>query len=1008
MAPLSTPLMRSNPASTWALQLARAVLGVLVLGYTAAAHAGPFDPALRFRTLRSDHFVVYFHQTEDHLADRLAVIAEQVWRDTGAVLGSPPALTHVVLVDQTELANGSAFPLPYNSVVVTAAWPSGSDFVGNTDDWLRLVFTHEFAHIVHLDQSRGWARVVRGVFGRVSLAFPNLFLPAWQIEGVATYAESLLTGAGRLYAGDFRAVELEAARGEALEPLDRVNGGLIDWPGAEASYAYGLGFHAYLADRFGEDSLAALNRATAGRLPYTGSRAFRRVFGQPLGGLWRDYQAGLAAAANRSPLSDPIRRLTTHGFTTTGPRFAPPTCEGCPEEIVYSLQTPHAFPSIQAMSRDGSHARQLSTRYLGRTSGVHGDIVVFDQQELRRNAGLFSDLYVLDRVTGRVQALTSEARLLDPDVSPDGLAIVCVREGAGKRDLVVVRPAEPVEPGGRPWMSGQAPRMTTLISELDTQFNAPRWSPDGRLVVVERHARGALSEVVIVDAQTAETRLVASSRSARIVTPEWRPDGQAIVAAADFDGSFNLFEFVVGDALPGGDPRSWARQVTHMSGGATWPDVSPDGRTIAFVGYTSDGFDVFTMPYPPQPPPRLPGAASREEEPAGVARQANGTQTVLGERGSAAVSSDSGRTDAFSPWPTLRPTFWAPIVELDHEQFRLGAFTGGTDVLGYHAYSLAGTWNVSRTDAVGGARAAADWRVAYSYARWQPNVFASVSSTTAEVRNGSASDGGVRSSFRGRERELQAGVVFPFRRVRASHFGIVSLLHSIDEFPAAAVGRRGMAARVGWAISTAKIFGYSVSPEAGRAAGAALEVADGPGAPLADATTVIADGRVYVPGLARHHVVALRVAGGVSAGDPSRRRVFSIGGGSPNLQLLDFGRDALSLLRGFPSDSFAGNRAAIMNADYRWPLARPQRGVGTWPMFLRTLHAAVFADAGHAWTHAFRLGDVKTSVGGELSLDIVAGYLYPLTVTLGAGWGHDGERPASNGGSWYMRVGRAF
>ena len=43
---------------------------------------------------------------------------------------------------------------------------------------------------------------------------------------------------------------------------------------------------------------------------------------------------------------------------------------------------------------------------------------------------------------------------------------------------------------------------------------------------------------------------------------------------------------------------STARQLTHTTGGATWPDVSPDGQTIVFVGYTADGYDLFTMPYP--------------------------------------------------------------------------------------------------------------------------------------------------------------------------------------------------------------------------------------------------------------------------------------------------------------------------------------------------------------------------------------------------------------------------
>jgi hypothetical protein len=43
-----------------------------------------------------------------------------------------------VLADQAELANGYATPLPYDTVVVTAAWPPGVDFIGDTDDWMRL------------------------------------------------------------------------------------------------------------------------------------------------------------------------------------------------------------------------------------------------------------------------------------------------------------------------------------------------------------------------------------------------------------------------------------------------------------------------------------------------------------------------------------------------------------------------------------------------------------------------------------------------------------------------------------------------------------------------------------------------------------------------------------------------------------------------------------------------------------------------------------------------------
>ena len=75
---------------------------------------------------------------------------------------------------------------------------------------------------------------------------------------------------------------------------------------------------------------------------------------------------------------------------------------------------------------------------------------------------------------------------------------------------------------------------------------------------------------------------------------------------------------------------------------------------------------------------------------------------------------------------------------------------------------------------------------------------------------------------------------------------------------------------------------------------------------------------------------------------------------SPGADAADLDSAAFALLRGFPANTFAGSHVAVANAEYRWPLARPQRGHGTWPLFVHSLHAAVFADAGHAWTQTFR------------------------------------------------------
>ena len=48
----------------------------------------------------------------------------------------------------------------------------------------------------------------------------------------------------------------------------------------------------------------------------------------------------------------------------------------------------------------------MTTRYLGSTVGVSEERLVFDQQELRRNVALVSDLYSYDWSTKQVRALT--------------------------------------------------------------------------------------------------------------------------------------------------------------------------------------------------------------------------------------------------------------------------------------------------------------------------------------------------------------------------------------------------------------------------------------------------------------------------------------------------------------------------------------------------------------------------------------------------------------------------
>src|SRR6202007_2353020 len=86
------------------------------------------------------------------------------------------------------------------------------------------------------------------------------------------------------------------------------------------------------------------------------------------------------------------------------------------------------------------------------------------------------------------------------------------------------------------------------------------------------------------------------------------------------------------------------------------------------------------------------------------------------------------------------------LVASDSGETVFGAGTTMSDVLGRHTYHADVGWST---------RAQPDWHLSYVYDRWRPTLFATYADDTDPLRGGDV-----------RTRELNAGVLLPFRRVR--------------------------------------------------------------------------------------------------------------------------------------------------------------------------------------------------------------------------------------------------
>ncbi|MEQ9398644.1 MAG: hypothetical protein RJQ04_05700 [Longimicrobiales bacterium] len=207
---------------------------------------------------------------------------------------------------------------------------------------------------------------------------------------------------------------------------------------------------------------------------------------------------------------------------------------------------------------------------------------------------LLAHVYRVPIGGGEAVSLTQESGVATnyhPAISPDGTRIAFVSDRSGQSNLWVMD------------ADGSNPRQ--VQSSRDTRVTMPEWTPDGEYILVTQgggvwmyHADGGTGiEVVGSDAGSASWPSV--SRDGRYLYYQLRTPGSTVPWAVDeVEGVDELIAGTVQDALQGsynlrrmdlqtgevtsvtsGEP---SRQYRLSSGGAIAPEVSPDGRYVAF------------------------------------------------------------------------------------------------------------------------------------------------------------------------------------------------------------------------------------------------------------------------------------------------------------------------------------------------------------------------------------------------------------------------------------------
>jgi hypothetical protein len=637
----------------------------VLLAWGLRAEAQFADPSLRWRTLDTAHFSVHFADHYRSQAEVVAEVAETVYpRITGWLKWQPESRTQIVVLDSLDSSNGYASPYPFNFIGIILSPPDEGELLQNRE-WLEFVLTHEFTHIVHLDQARGPAGVLRQIFGRYLIlplpfalffpsGFPNLLEPNWMIEGLAVYSESDRNkGYGRLGQSHFEGMmRAESARG--LRSLREVNAEGRGFP-LNRDYLYGSYFFGFLAERYGPDAIPKYVEIYSGRwFPFRVHSTPRFVTGKAMDELWLEYHEWLNTRFAEKPAEpgkepDQGGDIAVHAWSIASPLR---TSSG---DRWYVKGDGYTLPKLMRQTSGGGVEAVRDVEPGTRLAALPDGALLLSQPEICDNYNYYYDLYRLDP-GGRLDRLTECGRFRFAAPLEDG-RIAAIRVVRGEAEVVLLNSRGGVERALYRAAPGEAltgiagMRGTVVVTSLRNE----RWS--------------------LVEIAEGKSSVLVSDRAVKH-SPRFGDSANEIYFVADYGNVGNVWSWRRGD-------RSLARWTEARNGVQEISAPSSGEMLVTTIEADGDVLRVRSLP-------DAPLEVRRAEAEAAPSAPPQGTPPPGGDR-------------PYSAWSSLRPRYWLPTGYAADGAFVLGVVTSGQDALGLHQYALAPAYEITQHQALGSA-----------------------------------------------------------------------------------------------------------------------------------------------------------------------------------------------------------------------------------------------------------------------------------------------------------------
>lgn len=541
------------------------------------------NPAgLTWYQVNTPHFRVLFPQGFDDQAQRMANTLEHLHDAEARTMGASPRKISVILQNQSSISNGFVSLLPRRSEFYTMP-PQDYNFAG-TNDWLNLLASHEYRHIVQYQHAtRGFNRLFYYLFGNPTLAgMAQAAAPQWFWEGDAVATETAFTPSGRGRIPNFGLVfRTNLLEGRAFNYHKQY---LRSYKHNIPNH-YVLGYHmvSYLRRKTNDPEVW---EKITGRswsvpfIPFAFSNAIKHTTGCYVTGLYRDMVADLTKEwqdqINRLSLTAFERIPVRRGTAYTDYLYPQPQPDGSVLVMKRGIGDIEQF----VLLRNGTEERIFTPGFIndaGMLSANNNQIVWneygYDPRWQVRNYSLIKGY---NRITNQRWVLPNHhARYGSAALSPDGTRIVTVRsDNQYKHTLVVLS-----VPDGR------------VIREFPNPANdfyaMPRWDAANNIVVLKTTKQGKTISILAAEGDAADDVIPVTRENVGHPVPY----GQYLLFNSPISGIDNIYAL---------DLRTRQRyQVTESKYGAYNAAVSPDGKYIYYNEQGRDGLDVARAPFDP-------------------------------------------------------------------------------------------------------------------------------------------------------------------------------------------------------------------------------------------------------------------------------------------------------------------------------------------------------------------------------------------------------------------------